>query len=294
MKLLIADDEQIIRDGIAFSIDWSELGIDVVDTATDGLEALSLSEANGYDIIITDVRMPGMDGLKLIQSIRERKGACEFVILSGYDDFTYATTAMRMNVQYYLLKPCDANEMMDAVLRIRKKIDADSDNEQMQKKIAGFVIDSIGDEKKPDYTGMDTMELTQQAVEYVDRQNQMSEYGEIVCQMLTITKQKIHDAHFSLQSLSNDYMFMNEAYLSKLFLKRTGMKFSRYLTRLRMEKAKQLLVHSTQKMYEIAQQIGMENNVQYFSSQFKKEYGVTPKEYRIQNQKPAKWKKIPE
>ncbi len=106
-KVLIVDDEPLIREGLTTLIDWREYGFEVVHAAKDGQEALRIYEHAHPDLLIVDIRMPGMDGLQLIETIRQQKWDPKLLILSGYADFAYAMKAIRSKVEGYILKPVD-------------------------------------------------------------------------------------------------------------------------------------------------------------------------------------------
>lgn len=124
VKLLICDDEVKICRLIKNLIDWEELGVDVVGTANDGLTALRIAEDEKPDIIITDIRMPGMDGLDLIRKIRGQKMDTDFIIISGYRQFDYAQQAIRFGVEDYIVKPINGRELRQMVSRIIEKRNA--------------------------------------------------------------------------------------------------------------------------------------------------------------------------
>ena len=115
MTLLIADDDLQIRSGLQMGIDWASLGFDAVHAAADGLEALRLFEAHQPDVVITDIRMPGLDGIELSRAIRERSETVGIIVLSGYSDFEYARGAIRSGVTDYLLKPVRIPELIRQV-----------------------------------------------------------------------------------------------------------------------------------------------------------------------------------
>ncbi len=116
LKLIIADDEGLVRRGLKTEVDWSEYGIEVAGEAKDGDEALRLSLDIGPDLIITDIRMPNVDGLEFIQKIHKINKDIKIIILSGYDDFAVAKEALKHGVLDYLLKPTDMDEL-DRVVR---------------------------------------------------------------------------------------------------------------------------------------------------------------------------------
>lgn len=116
IRLLIADDEKIIRETICNIIDWKSLGIEVVAVCKNGLEAYDAILDEYPDIVLTDIRMPKLSGLELIQKITQNHDHIQFIILSGYEDFEYAREAMRYGIRHYLLKPCNEKEIIEAVL----------------------------------------------------------------------------------------------------------------------------------------------------------------------------------
>lgn len=124
IKILVVDDEFVIRKGIKTSIDWSSFGIEISD-ASNGKEALEKASAINPDIVITDIRMPVMDGLELCSKLREQLPQTKIVILSGYDDFSYAQNAIKYNVSDYLLKPIGADELIKTVSKLKQKIYAE-------------------------------------------------------------------------------------------------------------------------------------------------------------------------
>lgn len=114
-KLVIVDDEKIIRETISNLIDWETLNIQIVGVCKDGIEAFDCIMDECPDLVMTDIRMPGLTGLDLIEKVRSSNPNIEFIILSGYGEFEYAKTAMEQEVKYYLLKPCNENDISDAV-----------------------------------------------------------------------------------------------------------------------------------------------------------------------------------
>ncbi|MFD2115096.1 response regulator [Paenibacillus yanchengensis] len=114
-KLIIVDDEPIICEGLQKTIDWSSLNVEVMGVAYDGEQALQLITKINPQIVITDIRMEGMDGLQLAEQIKQQYPHISVIIISGYEDFEYARQAMRLQVKDYLLKPVDITELMEVV-----------------------------------------------------------------------------------------------------------------------------------------------------------------------------------
>ena len=122
-RVLIADDERIIRDGISQMINWAALGLELAGTAEDGRAARELIEKLRTEIVVTDIRMPEMDGLELIQTIQASRPETIFIILSGHGEFEYANQAMKYGVKHYILKPCDESEIEEALKAVIEELD---------------------------------------------------------------------------------------------------------------------------------------------------------------------------
>ncbi len=132
-KLLIVDDEEWILDGLKLMLPWEEMGIILTDTAENGLEAMDIIEKQSPDIVLTDVRMPLMDGLELAEKIYTRGISCEVIIISGYADFEYAKRAVAYNVSAYLTKPVQRAELDETVRETIKKLQTKREQEVIVK-----------------------------------------------------------------------------------------------------------------------------------------------------------------
>lgn len=130
-KVMLVDDERLILQGILNIIDWEKLDMEVIYIAENGKEALDKYKENPVDIIITDINMPVITGLGLIKSIKEINTSVKFIVLSGYDDFSYARTAMKYGVENYILKPINEEELETALIDINKKIRYEKEKENM-------------------------------------------------------------------------------------------------------------------------------------------------------------------
>lgn len=122
LKALVVDDEYLVRMGITQTIDWAEHGVEIIGEASNGKEGLELALQHRPDVIITDIRMPFMNGLELIEKIREQDILVGIVVLSGYDEFQYAQAALRYGASTYLLKPIHTEELADTVRSVGKEI----------------------------------------------------------------------------------------------------------------------------------------------------------------------------
>lgn len=121
--ILLVDDESAVREGIRSRTPWEEYNFRVVGEAGNGIEALELVEELNPDVVLTDIRMPYLDGMELIQQIRVSHPATTLVILSGYDEFTYAQQAMHYDVIEYVLKPVSVEDLCRLLKRLGKRLD---------------------------------------------------------------------------------------------------------------------------------------------------------------------------
>lgn len=244
LSIIIVDDEVIVRNGIRDSIDWDMYGFEIAGSYDNARKAIAALEESPADVVITDIKMPMMTGLEFVRTCKEKKIGSKFIILSGYDDFKFAQEAIRFGVEGYILKPIKEEELLEVLESIKSRYFKDECEENSHFKL---------DRSKCSKTIRDI-------IDYVGR--------------------NLDKEDLSLKWIADNLLFMNSGYLSKLFLKETGYKFSSFLLILRMEAASRLLRRDAElNVYEIARQTGFGNNPQYFSTVFKKYYGKTPKEF---------------
>jgi two-component system response regulator YesN len=122
-KIVIIDDEKMIREGLVNTMPWKEMGIKVVGSANNGQTALEIIREKKPHIVLTDIRMPKMDGLQLIRTLREEMPMLKIVILSGYDDFSYAQQAIKYDVVDYLVKPVEAEVLQELMEKLKMDLD---------------------------------------------------------------------------------------------------------------------------------------------------------------------------
>ena len=122
-KVFLVDDEIVIREGIRTSFPWEKSGYTLVGEAPDGEIALPMIRDTNPDILITDIRMPFMDGMELCRIVRSQMPWIGIIILSGYDEFEYARQGIQLGVREYLLKPITSEELGQALDRVRLQLD---------------------------------------------------------------------------------------------------------------------------------------------------------------------------
>ncbi len=251
-KVLLVDDERIIREGIAQIINWGSCGFSLIGAAQNGVEAFEIICRERPEVVVTDLKMPVLSGLGLIAKVKPEIPETVFIILSGYGEFELAREAMRYGVRHYLLKPCNESKISEILNEIREELLQKEQNEQSDKGRSGRA----------------------EAINPIT-------HNKVVNNIIKYIQDNLSDEQLSLKAIAGQVFYMNENYLSKLFIKETGEKFSHYLTRLRMEKAKELIEKSDDdRIYEVALKVGFGNNPQYFSQLFKRYTGLAPTEYK--------------
>lgn len=429
IKVLVADDEEIVRTSLVDMIPWQELGMVLVGSVRNGLEALDVVSDDPPDIVITDIRMPMMDGLELIEKIKMLSPDTEIIILSGFSEFSYAQKAMSYGVKHYLLKPTRKEDLTELLRKISYErtdngalrysyqlerlmlLDAFSDPSSIRHSLcllginpdAKASISTTGDSRTPFFrpvmadgrayafvpdsspnavsierliaSFVSSHTLGQLSIEGDDgsfrklwsgseenvgkvsaeyakalEEGRSSEelnrkIGEILSPLppleaalllirivssaslgdgylpallatgvldakstddvikiayeilgrrlgtdkkgqnpvsiiISYIEKHIDDEGISLKWLSDNVVYMDAGYLSKLFVKETGIRFSDYLSRMRIEHAKSLMkLYDSSTVQEIAEKSGFGDNPRYFSQVFRKYEKMTPSEY---------------
>jgi two-component system response regulator YesN len=122
LKVLIVEDEEIIRKGLVLTINWFELGCEVIGAAKDGVEGLKMIIETEPDIVIADIKMPFIDGLEMIEEA-EKEVVFKSILLTSYTEFGYAQKGIQLQVSGYLLKPVNEEELKSTIERIQAEID---------------------------------------------------------------------------------------------------------------------------------------------------------------------------
>ncbi|QUI22781.1 response regulator [Vallitalea pronyensis] len=252
-KLLIVDDERIIRTGLANLVPWSQYNIEIIE-AFNGLNGLDMIRQHHPEFVMTDLKMPGMGGLRLIEEAIKIDPSIIFVILSGYNEFEFAQKAMSYGVKHYLLKPADEIEVLD-------------------------IIKKIMSEQKESMETRNILEKLKNEAPALFEQSHSS--NQTVNLLVNIIKENLEQEYLSLNWIAEHVLFMNADYLGKLFKQQMQITFSQYCLQERMSRAKALLLTTHNlKISVIAKKVGYGNNPQYFSQVFKKYVGYTPNAYR--------------
>ncbi|NOU96915.1 response regulator [Paenibacillus sp. LMG 31456] len=122
-KLILVEDEEDVRESVVQEIDWAQYGFEVVDNAENGKEAQDMIERWLPDVVVTDIKMPFMDGMQLSEWIRDKYPTTKIIILTGFDEFEYAQKAVKMHIDEFVLKPFSSRELINALIKIKLLID---------------------------------------------------------------------------------------------------------------------------------------------------------------------------
>lgn len=236
LRVLLVDDEIMIREGFKKLFDWEAHECVVVGEAADGMEAITKIDEEQPDIVIMDINIPIINGLKVIQLSRVKYPSMAFVIVSGYDDFSYCREVLRLQITDYILKPVNYEEFGSCIDQLKISL---YNNEVKEKPVV---------KKERVITGI---------TKYM--QEHLSE-------------------DVSLHILSEEF-HLNSQYISQLFKNEIGVNFLTYLTNIRMEHAKKLLLSTSLSIAEVSEQSGY-GDYRVFTKVFKKSEGITPSQYR--------------
>jgi len=258
LKVIIVDDEPAHVRGITKYVHWDKLGYDKVIGSFSANEALELIKHENFDLVITDISMPEINGLELIRRINTLGNKPDIIIVSGYNEFSYAQEAISLGVCAYILKPIKPEEIEESILvLIEKKMRQTKKNEN------GKDVDLFNES--------DFMDK-----EIISIENIRDVHPSVQKILLYIDGN--YSKEITVHELAEQFR-INESYLSALFKKEVGINLSNYIQKYRMYKAAELLQNSDFRVNEIAYMVGYQNPC-YFTKQFKKTYNYTPSEMK--------------
>lgn len=356
-QVLIVDDEMLIREGLSRHIDWASLGMEVAGVADSADSALDIAERQSPDILVTDICMRGKNGFDLIEDLLEHGLAPQVILISSYNDFSYAQRAVRLDVvREYILKPVDTDHLTAILSKLRHELDLKHSTDMplpenrilvgdyqdflrtlrlngydrhllMRHIKAGclekaYTVWSVAEKVILSRSGQrqlaerfcsnllmtlisdgalatahdandpvaalcrcsDCVQLTGYMRTLIEQECATYHHynhnaqSKLIAACLEIIERKFCNPSFNLTALAAE-LNVTPNYLSVRFKEEMGMGFMKFLLDKQIERAKLLLADPSYKVYEISNMVGFQDE-KYFSRQFKKITGLTPKEYR--------------
>lgn len=256
-KTLIVEDEPLMRKYLSENLNIISPQFSTQAIARDGLDALCILEQQHFDLLITDIKMPGLDGIELVKQLRNSGNNIPVILLSGYNEFEFARAGLRLGVVEYLLKPLNDNELKNTLDRLASQLDQET----------GMV--KIPDKWSPENIQTFISEC------FLDKSDEQSQLSQRAAKYISD-----HYAEAISQADVAEALGITPAYLSSIFHEEKGESYSKFLTRIRMTQAALLLKSNRDlTIQSIAEMTGYVSD-KHFISVFKKFFGTTPNEYR--------------
>ncbi|WP_313183850.1 response regulator transcription factor [Lacrimispora sp.] len=248
-KIIVIEDETPVRRGIILTTDWVSLECVLVGEAANGEEGLKMALDLSPDIIITDVKMPRMNGTEMVRALKDSGSQSHIIMLTAYNDFNYVQSALRLGVKDYLIKPLKNGDLENSVKTV-----IDNIKNQIHASSGESTLLSVPNLPLSEHT---FNKYIAGAIKYIDSH----------CR-----------EDISLTTVAR-YLDISEGYLSRIFKKETNYTFTDYLIYYRIKMSMQLLKDQRLKVYEVADSVGYSDTT-YFSNQFKKIVGMSPTKYQ--------------
>ncbi|WP_312645068.1 response regulator [Hydrogenoanaerobacterium sp.] len=245
-KVLLVDDESIIVEGLTRIVPWERYDCEVIGSANDGIEGAQAIRRHKPDILFTDIRMPGEDGLGMLAGIKSEFPDLQVTVLTGFRDFSYAQRAIRLGVTRFLLKPSKMDELEEALSTMTKNLQR-----------VGKTGKQAEEQAPANHSEVASSFIVRQAVAFIEEH----------------CAEKI-----SLCDVA-DKCYVSQWHLSKLLSKYTNQSFYDILNGARVARAKELLHNPALRISEISEMVGYMDTT-HFSRIFKKSEGVSANEYR--------------
>lgn len=253
LKIVIVEDEDMIRKGLIYTFDWLSMDSVIVGEAADGEEGLSVILENEPDVVITDIKMPKMNGIEMIQQAQLHTNF-KSIILTSYSEFEYAKKAIELKAFDYLLKPIDENKIKGTIQAIHEEIMKDREDAFLLKNtksnIGSFDLNSY--------------------LQPVNKEN------DFVIKVIKRMKEEYHDK-ISVESFAEEFG-ISASYLSRKFKEVTNHTFLDFLNKFRVQQAIKLLSTGIYRVYEISDMTGF-TEYKHFCTVFKRYTLMSPTEF---------------
>ena len=256
-RVVLVDDEHIILKGLKKIFPWAEYQCEVVGTATDGLDGLKLIRQLQPHIVLTDIRMPNMNGLEMIAALKSEFPQIQISILTAFHDFEYAQQALNFGVCRYMLKPSKMSHLKEAFQ---------------------CMVDNLAKSQPPVIVKEDPAKEA-----FPPEEAAVQDASNFIVGSALQYIENHYKEHITLSDVA-DNVYVSQWHLSKLINRHLSKSFFDIVNGLRIDHAKKLLTTSTLKVHEIGLQLGYSDSA-HFSKNFKNLVGASPLEYRNRKQR---------
>lgn len=247
-KVLLVDDDRIARCVCANIPSWEKKGFSVMYEADNGIDALEVLKHNNIDVVFTDIRMPGMDGISMLKKIRADNINVFVVLVSLYKEFEYAREGLKLGAVDYIMKPVTERSLDETLDSVRSCLCSAEINGEF-KRIVDDYFENIG---------ADTNDI-------------------FVNNLRELFSQHLGD-NLTMDGIA-DRLGFSKDYFGKMVKQKTGLSFNKFFTGIKMRYAKELVISGRYKVYEISDMMGYANP-DYFTRIFKAEFGMSPADFK--------------
>ncbi|MVX63950.1 response regulator [Clostridium chromiireducens] len=270
LKVIIVDDEYLIRNLIKMKIDWKEASMEAVGEAGNAEQALELVDKLNPDIIFTDICMPSMDGIEFSKRVLAKYPHIKIIIVTGYDDFEYARSSVRLGISDFILKPINSAELMQTLSKLRSIISSERNHEKEYNQLKKQVEENLPKIKAYSENINGLMEKSNDV--------KVNTFIEDVKKYLN---NNIANQNLSLSSVAKEF-FISPGHLGRLFKQQTSKTFVEYLTYIRIRKVQKFLLETDLNGTQISERVGISDS-HYLSILFKKQTGLCINEFKKYN-----------
>lgn len=249
-KIILVDDEEEVRDSIERKVDWKALGFEVIGSVSNGEEALELTEGNHVDVVLTDIKMPFMDGLTLCAKVKQNYKNTKVVLYSGFDEFEFAREAIHLEAEEYLLKPISAKDLEKVFQKIKNNLDRELDERRNLESLSAYYKKSLPLMREQLMVSILEGKLTNQQAKNMLETYEIdlqSEYFSVIVMGMEHPKEK--DSFEKNQMLLLSLKNLLQEYLEKKFKFYTQLYLDKIIVIVQLEKEekiKSLIYHTDQ------------------------------------------------
>jgi len=274
LKIYFVEDDAAIRESIIRNTKWEQYGYEFVGQASDGEMAYSELLSLRPDVLITDLKMPFMDGLELSRLVRREMPDTKIIVLTGYNDFESVQEALHIGVTRYLLKPVTPENLAEAIVEMRDLIFKEWEQAGHRKEYL-----DVMDEMRGLIGNTDVLKELVKSATQLRNSAVNARHDSTIERAKDFIRENYNSDEITLNKVAKT-VNLSPTHFSTIFSKEAGKTFTEFLTEVRMEKAKELLLCSSKRSSEIAYEVGY-HDPHYFSYVFKRIVGCSPREFRI-------------